>query len=146
MRKPNAIGELLRQLVAEKAATPDGFAFNDAKHLQTQYTQKHCRRQVALGLLFKASVNPMLVRHFLTAQAARQFELSNSKAGLIPKKQTIHIGRQPYSPPAPRADAIPVYTDQTRYSSRPFVDLRAVSVPRQRIGQAGFSMTVGGAA
>lgn len=139
MRKPDAIGLLLVQLVAEKSATPEGFAFSDARHLQTQYTQKHCQRQVAKGLLFKGTINSMLVRHFSTAQAARLFEMSNRQDWLTPKKPTFHISSKPKPQPAPRPDAVTVHTVHTIYTSRATPPGRfSVEVPMQRMGTASW--------
>lgn len=58
------------------------------------------------------------------------------------KQQMQVVQRKPYTPPAPRADAEPIHTAQTRYSSRPWVDLRAVTAPYRRIGQPGWSMSI----
>lgn len=139
MRKPDATGLLLVQLVAEKSATPEGFALGDAKHLQTQYTQKLCQRQVAKGVLFRGCIGPMLVRFFSTAQAARQFETSNRQDWLVPKKATFHISSKPKPQPAPRPDAVTVHTVHTIYTSRATPPGRfSVEVPMQRMGTASW--------
>lgn len=141
MKKPTATGELLRQLVAQKAPTPEGFALADAKHLATQTTPKYCSQQVALGLLFKGKVGHSLIRYFSTAHAARQFEIDNKKPVLIAPSKPVKC-MQDKAPAGPCKATEPIHTANTRYSSRPWVDPRAVSVPYRRIGQPGFSMSI----
>jgi hypothetical protein len=57
----------------------------------------------------------------------------------------FNIQRRPYSPPAPRQAAVIVYTDSTRYSRSVMPERFSVDVPFLRIGQPGFSMSVGAA-
>jgi hypothetical protein len=111
MKKPTEIGELLRQLVAEKAPTPEGFALADAKHLATQTTPKYCSQQVARGLLFKGKVGHTMIRYFSTAQAAKQFEADNKKPVLIAPSKPMRC-MQGKAPAGPCVAAKIVYPDR----------------------------------
>lgn len=111
MKKPTVIGELLRQLVAQKAPTPEGFALADARHLATQTTPKYCSQQVARGLLFKGKVGHTMIRYFSTAQAAKQFEADNKKPVLIAPSKPMRC-MQGTAPVGPCVAAKIVYPDR----------------------------------
>lgn len=147
-------GDATRTAILIAAAMPSGFAI--AGHNSAQY---HCDLLTAAGLLHKARVNQMIVRYFTTAEAAAQFLAENpwkstkqirhegSRRRTKPaKEQQLQLGsieRKAYSPPAPKRDAVAVYNERTRYSSRMMgMGRYEVSVPYQRIGEAGFSMSI----
>lgn len=56
------------------------------------------------------------------------------------------LKRQPWMPKPLAKSAEIIWPDDVKRTSRPFVDLRAVTVPFLRIGTPGFSMSIGGAA
>lgn len=57
----------------------------------------------------------------------------------------IEFKRLPWMPKPLAKSAQIIYPERYRHSVRPFVDLRATSVPFLRIGQPGWAMRVGGA-
>lgn len=67
-------GIVLRALILEKAATPQGHTACDCKHLQNYKSSAKVRMQmVAAGLLHKAKVPTHFPRYFTTAEAVAHF-------------------------------------------------------------------------
>ena len=160
----------LLALIAEKAATPEGFFVTDAEGLfSTKTAHKHCKKQFDAGLLFRVSYGGYA--YFSTqagadALAARQkAEAKRSKAagytarnqervaqrkkdsqqrrGLSEPTHSEYVIRRPAAPVRPRDDAEIVHTAKTRYfSTGPMLERFAVSKPYLRIGDAGWSMRI----
>lgn len=162
-------GIVLRALILEKAATPQGHTACDCKHLPNYKNSAKVRTQmVAAGLLHKAKVPTHFPRYFTTAEAVAHFIATTppktnedtlaylraryaAKAKTVVKKPRavkpppeVKVVRPDYTKPAKPAkcSAEPIHTASTRYINRPWIDLRAVSVPMRRIGQPGFSMSI----
>jgi len=156
-------GDAVRAAILTQAATPAGFAITG--HNSAQY---HCNVLIAAGLLHRAWVNMLHVRYFTTAKAAAQYladnpwkssrpERDRTAAGKVTaakvaahkivtrtaKQQMQAVERKAYTPPAPRKDAVAVYPEHYRKTSRMMPPGRyEASVPFVRIGQAGFSMSI----
>ena len=131
---------LLLQLIAAKAATPEGFFTADARVMQSEKNAaKQCRRLVDEGTLFRERVNQKTFGYFATQALANAYMSQHRDAVLAQKSSNMSF--------APKADrpcrAVEVvHTAQTRYLSRPWVDPRAVTAPYRRIGQSGWSMSI----
>lgn len=146
LKAKTAKSDPLGQAIREKAATPGGFAIAD-RPTETEFRTAHnrCDRMVKAGLLFRARVYPRTVRFFTTAEARDAFTAKSPSKPTPPRPQPLRqiVIRKPYSPPAPKANAVAVHTANTRYSVHPFRDLRAVSVPMVRVGSAQWRAGVG---
>ena len=134
MHRLHAQGEVHRQAIQLQAATAEGFAIaGDNKQ------QHHCDFLIKTGLLFRSRVNQKLVRYFTTQAAADKFFSVNSRLAVKPSYSIA----QPKSDAVKlSADAVIVYTQKTRYSSRMMPDRFEVSAPFLRIGDADWSMRI----
>ena len=132
---------LLLQLIAEKAATPQGFFTADARVMNSEKNAaKQCRQQVEDGKLFRERVNQKTFGYFATQALANAYMSQHREAMLAQKSSNMsfapkadkpcraveiirpaHVKTQVYAPPAPR---------------------NQVNVPFLRIGQPGFAMTI----
>ena len=133
---------ILRQLIADKAATPDGFFTADARVLQSEKNAaKICRQLVEAGKLFRVRAGQTTYAHFTTQTAANSWMQRHRAAVLAKAKTTISFA--PKKQPAAKSTAEIVHTANTLYSTRMMGPGRyEASIPRQRIGSAGFSMSI----
>lgn len=162
-RKPQA-GPLRLLLLG---TGPQGITHAEALHLEGYpgAFSKCAQQMIASGLLFRAKVTGWHYRYFRSQAEASAWEAA-TPARVMPRKgrgpskvkkakkarpprsakqEMQVVQRKAYSPPAPSPDAEIVHTAQTRYSSRAMGPGRyEVSVPFVRIGQPGFSMSLGG--
>lgn len=110
---------------------------------QDALKRKRTKQKAREALHGKERIRPYRVAQKL-AKAARPPKQPKPEKFARCKVQAIE--RKPYSPPAPRRDAVSVDGPNVKRSYRPWVDLRAVTVPFVQIGQPGWAMSVGGAA
>lgn len=151
---------LLTAAIMTNAATAQGFSVTDCPSAATtKAAHQRCRLMIIAGTPFKARVHYRLIRYFLTAEAAKQFVRENADKALERAGSSMVLKPKPTfsevqfqrsaankAPSVPKKDAEIVTPDHIRIKRFPFVDLRAVSVLRLRIGQPGWSMSVGGTA
>jgi hypothetical protein len=140
-------GEHLLAAILAGASTPHGFAIADRpKYTSFDVTQNRCNALANAGALFKVKPPAGYVRYFTTEAAMQLFRAGFPAREVLAaaKKRTLglRVTRKPYSPPAPRYNAEIVHTADTRYTTTTWIDSRAVTVPYQRIGAAGWSMSI----
>ena len=146
MAKITETGALLRQLIDQKSKTAQGFSITDGGE-NKKNAYKLCDALVKKGMLYKASPGPRLHRYFATQQAANKWLVLHGAEAMCQATPTNIPGINPGKPTAAlKKDAVIVDGPNVKRSYRPWIDRYAVSVPRLRIGQPGWSMTVGGSA
>lgn len=145
---------LIRQLMLQKAATPDGFIQSEFESMADylgMLTQMACRL-IASGHLLRAKAKGHPFRYFVTEAHALAWQAASvvpkrikkpkvakpPPAKLAPlKRKEIFIKQALKAATAPRKDAEIVWPAHIRTQYSPFVDLRALNasnVPRQLIG------------
>jgi len=132
----------LRQLIAEKSATADGFMTRDALgSLKNAF--KICCQQLAAGKLFRERVGGSAAfAYFSTPALAKAFAQRQQSAVLARAATTINFAPKP--PAAPCKAAEIVYPPNYRRTVR-MMGLGRYEVPdmpMRRIGQPDFSMSI----
>ena len=133
--------DALLHAILTKGATPAGFAIADRPEPYAgRATHNRCTRMELAGKLFRARAYPRTVRFFSTLEARDAFAAAGAQRLKPPKatKPAPIVIRKPYSPPAPRFDAVVVDGPNVIRSYRPMPDRHAVSVIRQKIGTASW--------
>ena len=157
----------LRLWIQATSQQPTGVTRADCAHIKGYDGFSKCiQRLVAARLLYRVKVQGWPMRYFAKPADAQAWKQATApyiaqhkpkaikpKAEKVAKPRAIKavklirrtakqqmqvVERKPYHPPVPRKDAEIVWPAHIKPVYRPFVDLRAVSVPYQRIGTASW--------
>lgn len=124
-------GAALRQLIQQKAATPQGFSIADGEAAGLTNGPKVTSMMVAKGQLFKARVQTMtlIIRYFTTAEAKREFEARYEGAIMASKTRPVRV----VATPKPHRTAQIVYPEGYKFTRcpTPAPRFQAINLPFQ---------------